>query len=77
GTAESWYDFLGPSVKQDVFNIAVQDKINLTDKLDKVLGIRYDNYNYKPYMDEINKKGIEKSSKYYPVRIAYENGEFD
>ena len=77
GTTESWYDFLGPSVKQDVFNIAVQDKINLTDKLDTVLGIRYDHYNYKPYMDEINKKGIEKSSKYYPVRIAYENGEFD
>lgn len=77
GESSSWYDFIGPSVKQDIFNIAIQDKIALTEKLDTTIGLRYDNYNYKPYMDEINKKGVEKASKYYPVRIDYENGEFD
>ena len=77
GNPSSWYDFIGPSVKQDIFNVAIQDKINLTEKLDTTIGLRYDNYNYKPYMDEINKKGIEDTGKYYPVRIDYENGEFD
>ncbi|SUD90544.1 TonB-dependent hemoglobin/transferrin/lactoferrin family receptor [Psychrobacter phenylpyruvicus] len=72
-----WYTFVGPAVKRDVFNIAVEDKIDVTNKLSTTLGLRYDDYAYKPYITKINKKALAHQSGESSVKQYYENGDFE
>lgn len=77
GDSSTWYDFLGPSVKQDVFSFALSDKIEVSDRLTAKVGLRYDDYKYKPYVEGKTKEAIKRANENYSVRIQYENGELE
>lgn len=71
------FGFIGPAVKKDIVSVALSDKIDITDRFSTTLGVRYDDYTYKPYMTEYGKAGLLGASDFYPVKIAYKNGDFD
>ncbi|PNK59784.1 TonB-dependent hemoglobin/transferrin/lactoferrin family receptor [Psychrobacter sp. FDAARGOS_221] len=76
-TIGKWDTFIGPAVKTNVFNLSISDSIKLTDKLRATLGLRYDNYNFKPHMTDAQLKSIEHYSGEAAVKQYYANGDFE
>ncbi|WP_227431158.1 TonB-dependent hemoglobin/transferrin/lactoferrin family receptor [Psychrobacter sp. I-STPA6b] len=69
------FKFLGPSVKKDVYSVAIADDIKVNDKLNAKIGIRYDNHHYQPYMTDIDTYAINHTGQQYVIRLQYEKGD--
>ncbi len=70
------YNFVGPAVKRDIYNLAIADNINISDKLDAEIGLRYDYHNIQPYMTKYNHAGLADASNTYYPKILYNQGAF-
>lgn len=71
------FEFVGPSVETNNFSLAIADDINLSDQLSARLGVRYDKYNYQPYMTDINIAAVSDTGEFYPIKEDYEAGKFE
>ncbi len=73
---EEIFQFVGPAVKRDIYNFAIADNINISDKLDAEIGLRYDYHNFKPYMTKYNRVGLESADDSYWAKQLYKAGAF-